>query len=51
MRSPQRAWARARVALQIREYRVAPGGSMVSTSALPFQSWNRPRCGCVKPLT
>ena len=25
MRSPQRAWARARVAPQIREYRVAPG--------------------------
>ena len=40
MRSPQRAWARARVAPHMREYRVAPGTSMVSTSALPFQSWN-----------
>jgi hypothetical protein len=40
IRSPHRAWARARVAAHMREYRVAPGTSMVSVSALPFQSWN-----------
>ena len=38
--SPHRACARARVAPQIRAYSVAPGTRSVSTSALPYQSWN-----------
>ena len=35
---PERAWARARVAAQIRPYSVTTEAPMVSTSAEPFQS-------------